>query len=347
MFRLLDLFFGFPEYFRPECIKELRGFILDTKYEQVINNQEFKFRIKYFVTHGRQLIREYKYANELSEFLDSAEQLMENIRNDEFVRVLRHHAGLVAADLTYTDSEGRVQIDTEILGKLRTVIVPLLAESFKYIPIPRIQYSDEKREYWVDNIVLCGYDVIPDNVLFQIETDNEISIRDIEMKSNTRLLITIKKIRTELKNLDFYYKRKSFFELAESGRVTLRFTGDGATLTTIFHVQQDLDDKFPKFMNGEAHFDIHKLEIQFDKRTLNHEVLVPIVTSMFNQNIKNRIEVEVEKKLTELMEIVGDKLTMAISQINRPFMTGIDSMRKVIKASDVGQVYERRREKLE
>jgi len=92
-------------------------------------------------------VQDKKYEDELNNLFDCANTLMENIQNDEFVTVLRHHAGLVADELSYLDTEGRVQVDTEMLAKLRSVIVPVLAESLKYIPIPRIEDSNDNRDY--------------------------------------------------------------------------------------------------------------------------------------------------------------------------------------------------------
>jgi len=294
------------------------------------------------------LYRNFRYRYELNEFLDRAQELFDNIRNDEFVTVLRHYAGLVAEDLSYTDTEGRTQIDLEAIGKLRNVIGPVLAETFKYIPVPRIERSDERREFWVDDIVVCGYDVLPDNIGFQLESDSEVSIRDIETKRfHTRLIITLKNIRTELKNLSFYYQKKTFPTLTESGRATLRLSGDGASLTMIFQVVQNPEDKVPRLGEGEVYFNIHQLEILYDKGTLKHDILVPMVTGMFKQQIQLEIEREIERNILKLMKPIGEQLSNALAQINRPILAGMSKVRKVIKGSEVGQVYERRREKLE
>jgi len=300
------------------------------------------------VSSGRELVQEFKYRYEVDDFLERTQELFDNIQKDEFVSVLRHHAGLIAEDLFYVDTEGHNQIDFEMIGNLRDVVVPVLAETFKYIPVPRIERSDKNRAYWVDNIVLCGYDVLPDNVRFQIESDSEVSIRDIETKkSNTRMIITLSKIRTELKNLDFYYEKKTMPTLTEGGRVTLRLGGDGATLSFTFEVEQNQEDKVPRLVEGEVHFNIHKLDIEFDKESLKHDVLVPIMTTMFKQQIQTEIEGGVERSFKKMMKPIGEQLMGALSKVNRPILSGVSKVRDVVKGSQVGQVYEKRREKLE
>jgi len=330
-----------------QYLKEIREFILDTKTGEHIHEEEYKRRSRELASRGRQLVQEKRYEDQLNEFLNHANTIIENIQKDEYVTVLRHHAGLVAEDLSYVDTEGHVQVNTEMLGKLRSVIVPVLAETLKYIPIPRIEDSNDNRDYWVDNIILCGYDVIPDNVRFQIESDSEVSLRDIETKSNTKMIITLKEIRTELKNLEFYYKKKTFPEMVEQGRVTIRLTGDGATLKVIFRVNQGPEDKVPQLGDGEAHFHIHNLDIEFDKDSLKHNILFPMLTNMMKNQIQRQIENEVELNLKKLVKTIGDQLTATMVQVNRPFMVGFDKVRGLMKESDIVHVNEQRKAKLE
>jgi len=330
-------------------LSELRKFIESTKSPEFVQQQEFKERTKRLANEARDISREYQYADEVEEFLDSADTLVRNIRNDEFVEVLRHHAGLVADDLSFVDSSGQVQLDQEMLNKLRTVVLPILAESLKYIPIPRIESCDKNREYWVDNIVLCGYDVLPDHFRVQLESDSDISIRDIETKhSYTKLIITLGQIRTELKDLEFYYKKKTFPEISDSGRVTLRVGGThGATLKLTFRVEQTKSDKLPKFKEGSASFDIEKFDMTFNKSTISHDVLLPIFSQLFKAQIQHQIETEVENSFEKLFEKLGDQLTEALSSVNRPLVSGLEQIRKIGKNNPFGQTYEQRQQKLE
>jgi len=329
--------------------KELREFILSTKSPEYIQQEEFKQRSKNLANEARDLVQEFRYTQELDDFFKSAEKLVKNIRKDEFLEVLRHHAGVVIDDLSYVDVSGNVVPDLDMLKKLREAVLPKLAESLKYIPIPRIESADENREYWVDNVVLCGYDIIPDRIRVQFESDNDLSIRDIETKhAYSRLVITLRQIRTELKDMDFFYKRKTFPEMSESGRFSIRFGGpEGATLKLYFKVEQNASDPIPQFKEGFASFDIDVFDISFDKSSIHHDVLLPVITSMFKAQIQQQIESEVENSLNSLIGGLGEQLTAALTTVNRPLMSGIDKVREVIKGTDFGQTYEKRQQKLE
>jgi len=330
-------------------LSELREFILSTKSPEYVQTEEFKQRTSKLGNEARDIAEEYKYANEVERFLDSSEELMRNIRSDEYVEVLRQHAGLVADDLSFVDNSGNIQLDTDMLGKIRNVLLPILAEKLKYLPIPRIENSDKNRDFWVDNIVLCGYDILPDHIRVQLESDNDISIRDIETKySYTKLIVTLGQIRTELKDLDFYYKKKTFPEMVDSGRMSIRLSGPrGATLKLTFRVEQSPTDKLPRFQEGSSSFVIEKFDLTFDKSTIHHDVLLPMISQLFKAQIKNLIENEVESSLNNLIGSLGDQLSQALSTVNRPLVSGLEQLRKVGKSNEFSQTYEKRQQKLE
>jgi len=342
--QLIDVFDKNPEW--KQYLQELRELILTTKSEEEVKSEEFKQRSKNLANRGRTLIQELKDRDELDNFLNSSNELIENIKNDEYVKILREQAGIVTSDLSFVDTQGTLQIDTDMLSKLQNVLLPVLAESLKYIPLPRIESNDRNREFWLDNVTLCGFDIIPENIHFGLESDTSLSLKDLESKgSHTRLLIRLDKFRTELKDMKFFYKKKTFPELMDSGIVTFRIGGEGARLNLVFTIDQKLGD-VPRLVDGYADFHIREMDIEFDKSTLTHDVLVPMLTTMFKLQIKTHIEKLVENALSPIVQKLNDQLTQTLGAINRPILGGIEKAKEAMKASELSQVYNKRREKL-
>jgi len=332
-----------------EYLTDMKTFILKAQSEDEIRSQEFRIQSKELAKRGRRLMNEMSDDNDLQPFFNSADAMIENIKNDEFLQILRHQAGIVQSDISFVDPDGVVQVDTDMLGRLQNVLLPVLADALKYIPIPRIQSSDHKSEFWLDNIVICSYDIIPDNVRFHLETDSEVSLREMEHKStNTHLVIHLDRLLTELKDVEFYFKKKTFPEIEEGpGRVTFREKGKGARLTMVYNVAQGPDDPVPVITEGYATFHISDMEIEFDTSTLKHSVLVPMLTKVFKTFIKKQVEKQVESNLTGFIKKLGVLMTKAMVKANKPFMSGFEAAKRAIKSSQVAQVYEKRREKLE
>jgi len=329
-------------------LNELKEFILKAKSEEQIRSEEFRHKSKDLAYRGRDYMREMKQQEDIDQFLNCARDMIDNIRNDELVQLLRHQAGVVRADLSYVDSQGNVQVDTDMLSKLQTAILPVLADALKYIPVPRIHSEDHNLEFWLDNIVLCSYDIVPENIRFHLESDSELSIQDIEVRStHTSLVIQLNRLRTELKDIEFYFKKRTFPPFEDRGRVTFRIKGEGSRLTFTYKLIQDQHDETPRIRGGYASFDISDMSIEFDKSTLDHPVMIPMLTSLFKTQIRRQVEKKVEENLDGFMERMGGMMTSSLNEINRPFLSGIDRARKAVKSTQLSQVYEKRREIME
>jgi hypothetical protein len=329
-------------------LQELKEFILKAKSEEEIRSQEFKSQSKELAHRGRELMREFRDKPDFRLFLNSSEDMMNNIKNDEMLTVLRQHAGIVQADLSYLDNDGKAVVDVLAVGKLQGALLPVLVDALKYIPIPKIYSNDSDREFWLDNLVLCSYDIIPENIKFQLQTDTQVSMRDIEVKgTHTHMVIELDKLLTEIKDIEFFYRKKSFPGFEDHGKVTFRITGKGAKLVFTYNLLQRPEDKVPRISEGKASFDISEMSIDFDKSTLRHPTMVPMLTQLWKMQIRHQIEYEVENNLTGFIQKLGDIMTNSLEQINRPLLTGLELAKNVVKSSQVAQVYEKRREKLE
>jgi hypothetical protein len=330
-------------------LMELKVFILKAKSEDEVRSEAFKHQSRDLAYRGREYMRELREHDDMEQFLNSGSDLIDNIKNDEFLQVLRQHAGVVQSDLSYTDTQGNLKVDTDMLSKLQTAILPVLAESLKYIPIPKIHSEDKTQEFWLDNVVLCSYDILPENIRFHLESDTEISIRDIELKNTfTYLVISLKQLRTELKDLEFFYKKKTFPTFEERGRVTFRIKGaEGGRLVFTYKLAQDQNDTTPRIKEGYASFDISDMSIEFDKKSLNHPVMMPMMTKIFKTQIRRMIEKQVEENLNTYMEKLGTLITSSITQMNRPFLSGIEKARQAVKNIQLSQIYEQRKEIME
>jgi len=190
-------------------LHEVKEYILLTKSEEVVRSYEFREKSKQMAHRGRKLFRQFREDDDLEPFLRTSKRLINNIKNDEMLQLLRYHAGIVQSDLSYVDNEGKLQVDTDMLASLQKVLLPVLADALKYIPVPKISSSDSNQEFSLDKIVLCSYDIIPENIRFHLETSSEFSLQDIEVKgTHTFLVIQLNQMLTELKDVEFYFKKK-------------------------------------------------------------------------------------------------------------------------------------------
>lgn len=72
----------------------------------------------------------------------------------------------LAKDLLF-DSEGSLKYKPELWRDIRKVVVPGLVANIGYVPIPRIEYTDDSFDVVLENLALSGKNVFPNIVSFE------------------------------------------------------------------------------------------------------------------------------------------------------------------------------------
>jgi hypothetical protein len=353
--RFIDNFYNMIDRLRQDqewrtYFNDLRHFILDTKNPESLQTEEFRQKTRDLAERGRALMDRMRDDHTVDNFFNSANELLDNLKNEEFIGMLRERAGILYQDLTYVDTQGNRQLDTKLLTNIRKFVVPMLADALKYIPIPPIQDSNSKREYIVENIVLCGYDIVPENISVHLVMDSSVNLKEVETeRGRTELVISLRNFRTELKDVHFYFKRKVFPELEDSGRVTVQLGGKGATLTMTFQIDYVPEESMTKFSGSKVDMYIDDMDFNFDRSSIKHDIFLPMVTSLFKRTIIHSIKRNVEKGLAGLINDLGYSLTksMAESETRKRFQNQLDWMAGTMKKEDFGRIYQQRVQKLE
>jgi hypothetical protein len=328
-------------------IEDFKSFILeahpDNKNEK--DAEELRRETRDLVERGRNIVDKWNNKQEVEDFLDAGNDLIENMKNNDLVSNLREKAGILLDDLTYTDITGNRKVDTDLIGTIQKAIVPILADALKYIPIPVLSYSSPEMDFTARDVILCGYDIIPENIYAHLESDSWFNVKELETrKSRTKLVLSLRNIRTEIKDFGFTFKKKTFPQLEDSGRVSVRVGGNGASFKIMFHISQRLEDSVPIFRAADIDFDVDDLDITFDKASINHDILLPMMVGLWKQNIIRSIERSVETSLGPLMNTVGTQLSESLS--TSKFATYLDKAKASLTSMDTHKTLRSRQEML-
>jgi len=112
----------------------------------------------------------------------------------------------------------------------------------------------------------------------------------------------------------------------------------------MFYISQNQEDKIPKFRNAAVDFDIDALDVQFDKNSIKHDVLLPMITGLFKQTIIHTVERAVEKTLEPVMNGIGRQLSDNL--LSSKFPTILENVRANLKSADTHKALYRRQDKL-
>ncbi len=217
----------FMSYFRQlnkyirKCLKE-EGFVLRDEATQEWNDLQEKG--KYFVndkykTHFDDLQSEFQL------IIDQFGQDSDSVRFGNSMQKLFDDLG--------TDENGKATFKPNLLSDVFNVVLPTVFDRIRYVPIPRIEYSDPMIDAVIENLVLEAANIFPTNI--EISTDQFHRLRMHKQTANVHKQVwTVKmsEIQADLKDVAYYVKKKEGFPgVTDKGLADFYMGGAGMEAT--------------------------------------------------------------------------------------------------------------------
>ena len=119
-----------------------------------------------------------------------------------------------------------------------TVIVFLLLTFAQvgYIPIPRIEYSDESLDLVVENLALSGRNLFPNIISIEAQNFFKFSPYDaIKDESHHTFTFTLDQVQADMRDVAFFYRKKTGIpKMTDSGIADVILGGNGLHVCNFF-----------------------------------------------------------------------------------------------------------------
>lgn len=265
-----------------------------------LDTQDFKGIATDLMRRAFQL-RDEKLGGPMDRLSKETSAFVTALQNDEATNVIRKDLEDLAQNL-FLDSQGRPTFKPE-LAKDFVKILPKLADRLGYIPISRIEHSDEDITYIVDNLVLKCSQITPKYL--RIETDTAVDVINTQ-KSHNVITFHISKIQATARDVVFLYNKKTGFpKMGDTGIADLDILDDGVQITMT--LEPDMDPKSPNTLRVKyckVHIDSLKLRIRDSK----HDVLYKVMSPFINTFLKKKVESSTEDTLRNLIFRLDEKV---------------------------------------
>jgi len=103
---------------------------------------------------------------EFDEFLRNANDFVRALSNDRTISRLSEDTQKLVRHL-FLDSEGRPTLKTGTLMDLRKILGPILRSQLAYVALPTLTFNDDSISWVMENVVLKGEDIVPDQVVIE------------------------------------------------------------------------------------------------------------------------------------------------------------------------------------
>ncbi|KAL8938956.1 MAG: hypothetical protein Q9211_002957 [Gyalolechia sp. 1 TL-2023] len=231
-----------------KCLKE-QGFIM-----QDAANEEWN----QLYDHGHFLLRE-RYREHTNRLLDEVKffgnQFDEDPQNKKFAASLNK----LFTELG-NDENGKPVFKSHLLKDLSNVIVPGILESVRYVPVPRIEYTDPMIDAIVENLVIESDNLAPNS--FEFGSDNYFrwGRKTVTSKSKNKVMVSVSGVQMDLKDVSYYINKKQGFpSIKDTGVMDIHMGGTGFS----FKISMETTDK----TDGQYFFKINKVDV--DMKSLN------------------------------------------------------------------------------
>ncbi|ORY97860.1 hypothetical protein BCR43DRAFT_437417, partial [Syncephalastrum racemosum] len=265
------------------------------------------------VQRAREVTQE-RHTKEFNELNEEAKSFFKAIEQDPMAQELNDRVRQIHNDLWF-DREGNATFKPYLLNDMRLTLLPAALEMIKFIPVPRIEYSDEGFDVAVENVVLTGTTLLPD--VFEMKMENYLKFSprtNITNANQQSLFVKMDQIQTVVNDVVFYYKRKSGFpRLSDRGVASLIIDGRGISVSA--RILSDTNDQRHTFRVTQCNCRVNKLDIKVhDSR---HDLLYKTVHPLMVRILKRQIARAVEQKVVESLETADQYLTSTLLRLHQ------------------------------
>jgi len=290
-------------------LKQLCNEVIKNPY--LLDEYQLVRRCEDLIDEGRQLLKDNKWRERYQRILDECRALFDAIKQDPDIQKLGESAQKLLENFTWVDANGQRHFNTELAGQIRHYLVPLFLKYLEHIPLPTISGSTEDYDFKFDNINFSGTDILPDHVEVLMRSHLDINVPKLEAeKVFTQAFVKITDIRTKMEGVKFWFKRKVMPKLEDEGIADVDLAGDGAKITLLLRLSGGSERGL--FHVTKVDVDIDKLKINI--REAKHQMLLNMVTTLFQGRIKRQIENQIETSTRNIFTDIENGINELINK---------------------------------
>lgn len=212
------------------------------------------------------------------------------------------------------DGDGNLTFKPKLWSDIRSVILPSLIRNIGYLPIPRAEYTDDKLDLVIENLILSGPNLIPNLMTLENHNYFKFSPYDtIKDYNHHRFRVGMSQIQADIRDVRFAFKKKSGFpKIADRGIADVVIARNGITVDIEVETVENRRDSVFRVKSVTTKID----ELSFKIRESKHDLLYKFIKGAATGAIKKAISAAVEKGIRTGLEFVDEQLAEVRNTVN-------------------------------
>ena len=295
---LKNFFRDLNRYIR-RCLQE-QGYVLEDQsteeWNRLYDRGHFLLRERYR-SHTDRIVDEFKFIGEQFDkdpenqaFAKSVDKLFKDLGNDQ---------------------DGKPQFKPHLVKDLTEVLIPAFFENVRYVPIPRIEYSDKMIDAVVENLVIEGDNLAPNVMEFGSDNYWRWGRKGVGNKNKNKVLLSVSGIQMDIRDVAYYVKKKEGFPgVTDKGVMDIFLGGSGLSFKVAMETA-DNSDRSHFFKINSVNVDIKNMDIKLKQS--NHKLLFGLFKPILFKVMRPVIQKVVEKQVRQSVED-GDAFLYRVKQ---------------------------------
>lgn len=227
------------------------------------------------------------------------------------------------------DSEGALKFKPQLWNDVRHVVMPTLLQQIGYIPIPRIEYTDDSFDLVVENLTLQGRNLLPNIVALDVHNFVKFSPYDsIKDENHHKISFTLSHMQADMRDVAFYYHKKTGLpKMKDSGLADVLVGGEGVSASVT--LSSTTKDKSSVFRVDDVTVKVDSLK--FSIRDSKHDFLYKTLKPLASGLIKKQIQKAIRDGLKTALEYVDGQLVGVRDRMEAAKVTEGQSRADVLK----------------
>jgi len=261
------------------------------------------------IDRARDILTSERYHAITEAILNESKTILKAIKHDPDRVALADAFGQLADDMFFANGVPSLYVFQETAAQLRYLLVPLISKQLENIQVPQIEGYTPKYDFAARNLIFSGAEILPQNITLNIETGVNLALDEAGTSyTRSHIQVIISGVKMHVKNIDFYYLRKSFPKLTDQGRMGIDFGGDGISILLEWFADLTEGHEF-KIVCSRAVCGIDKVDISLDAH--RSKFMGTVALGIF----KNRIRKSLEKVFAENLMQIGYRGAKGINDL--------------------------------
>ncbi|KAK6429636.1 hypothetical protein LTR95_014218, partial [Oleoguttula sp. CCFEE 5521] len=245
--------------------------------------------------HGHYLLRD-RYKNHTDRIVDEFKYIGEQFDKDPQNRAFGDAMQKLFLDLG-NDENGQPTFKPHLVKDLTEVILPMVFENIRYVPIPRIEYSDHMIDAIVENLVIEGDNLTPNALEFGSDNYWRWGRKSIASKNKNKVMLSVSGVQCDLRDVSYYVKKKEGFPgVTDKGVMDVFLGGSGLSFKVAMETA-DKSDRAHFFKINNVEVDVKNLQLKLKQS--NHKLLFNLFKPLLLKVMKPVLMKVIEKLIKD------------------------------------------------